>query len=193
MLSAEIDKLRESLSCVTYRGDQHTHILIEEIDVSAKLRKVTLATPNGDWISINPDKGRGKSAKMSPLLAVSDNHSAKHGHHCACDNVVFLVRDEKLTVIYIDLKSNNPTGYANQFKSTRQFVRYAIALIEEFHAQKLTITDERYIVLWGGKPTPLNKKTTVAKPKNSTKTAPDKAYKLEVPDDAKIYLKELLS
>lgn len=193
MLSAKIDKLRESLSCVTYRGDQHAHILIEETDVSAKLRKVTLTTPNGDWISINPDKGRGKLAKMSPLLAVSDNSNAKHGHHCACDNVIFLVRNDKLTVIYIDLKSNNPTGYANQFKSTRQFVHYAIALIEEFHALKLMITDERYIVLWGGKPTSLNKTTTVAKPEKLTKTAPDKAYKREISNGEKIYLKELLS
>ena len=193
MLSAKIDKLRESLSCVTYRGDQHTHVLIEETDVSAKLKKVTLETPNGDWISINPDKGRGRPAKMSPLLAVSGDNNTKHGHHCACDNVIFLVRDEKLTIIYIDLKSSNPTGYANQFKSTSQFVRYAIALIEEFHAHKLTITDERYVILYGGKPATLNKKTTVAKLEKLANTAPNKAYKREVPDGAKIYLKEFLS
>ncbi len=189
MLSAKIDKLRESLSCVTYRGDQHTHVLIEETDVSAKLRKVTLAIPNGDWISINPDKGRGKAARMSPLLAVK----GKHGHHCACDNVIFLVRDEKLTIIYIDLKSNNPIDYANQFKSTRQFVRYAIALIEEFHSQKLTIMDERYVILYGGKQATLNKKTTVDKLGKLAHTAPNRAYKREVLDNAKIYLKELLS
>lgn len=193
MLSAELDRLRESLSCVNYRGDQHTHILVEEADELAKLKKVTLQIPNGNWISINPDKGRGKPAKMSPLLAVSDKNHAKHGHHCACDNVIFLVRNHKLTVIYIDLKSNNPIGYANQFKSTRQFVRYAIALIEEFYAQKLIISDERYVILYGGKPITLNKKTTVAKLEKLTNTAPDKAYKREVSNGEKIYLKELLS
>ena len=193
MLSAKIDKLRESFSCVTYRGDQHTHILIEETDRLAKLQKISLAAPNGDWFSITPDKGRGKTATMSSLLAISDGGHIKHHHHCACDNVIFLIRDEKLTVIYIDLKSNNPTGYANQFKSTRQFVRYAIALIEEFHDQKLQITDERYVILYGGKPATLNKKTTVIKPERTTKTSPNSAYKREVLNGDRIYLKELLS
>lgn len=189
MLSDKMDKLRESLSCVNYRGDQHTNILIEEQDRLARLKKVTLKTSNGNWISICPDKGRGRMAQMSPLLASGHIHD----HHRACDNVIFLIRDEKLTVIYIDLKSNNPTRYTNQFKSTRQFVRYAIGLIEEFHAQKLTITNERYIILYGGKPTTLNKTTTVAKPEKLANTAPNKAYKREVLNDSHLYLKELLS
>lgn len=50
-LSVELEKLNTSLSCCTYRGDQHTHVIIEEQDLLAKLKKVTLIAPNGNWFS----------------------------------------------------------------------------------------------------------------------------------------------
>lgn len=189
MLSEEMAKLKQSFSCVTYSGDQHTHVSIFEQDVLAKLKKVTLSVNNGNWISICPDKGRGKSAKMSPLLS----SGTAHKHHCACDSVIFFVKNQKLTVIYIDLKSSKPTGYANQFKSTRQFVRYALALIEEFYAHKIAIIDERFVILYGGNQTAMLKTTTVARTKGLADSTPIKAYKREVINGSTIYLKELLS
>lgn len=189
MLSNGLDTLCDSFSCVNYRGDAHTHILIKETDLQAKLKKITLRSPTGNWFSIEPDKGRKSSAQMSPLLAVGVNHK----HHCACDSVIFVIRNEKLTVIYIDLKSGNPTGYANQFKSTRQFVRYALGLLEEFHSKKLAITEERYVIFYGGKSASLNKTTTIARTRKLATSLPDKAYKREVSNDAHIYLKELLN
>ena len=128
-LSAEQDALRSSLSCCTYRGDMHTHVLIEEHDILAKLKKVTLIAPNGDWFSFDPDKGRGRNALISPLLATGKMHD----HHRACDCVVLVRRAGRLIALYIDLKSEAPKGYAGQFKSTRQFVRYALGLLAEFH------------------------------------------------------------
>jgi len=56
-LSTEMEKLHASLSCCTYRGDQHTHVLIQEHNAQAKLKQVRLNTPNGDWFSFDPDKG----------------------------------------------------------------------------------------------------------------------------------------
>lgn len=195
-LSVELDNLKNSLSCVTYNGAQHTHVLIEENDAAASLKKVTLHAPAGDWFSFNPDDGRkcrrldrkSNLVLMSPLLAVGE-----HDHHCACDAVVLVRRVDKLTVLYIDLKSSNPTGYSKQFKSTRQFVRYALALLTEFHEQKLTIVEERFIILHGGKGPLLNKTTTVPKVKAIGKTAPNDAYKRHVPDKARLHLKELLA
>lgn len=188
-LSAQLRSLQDSLSCCTYNGAQHTHVLISETDPSAKLKSVTLIAPAGDWFSFDPDKGRGKAAQMSPLLATG----AAHDHHRACDCVILVNRDGKLTALYVDLKSGNPIGYAGQFKSTRQFVRYALGLLEDFHNTKFTLTEERFVVLFGGKPALLQKTTTVPKLERLGKTRPDKPHKREVPQPAKLYLKELLA
>jgi len=187
MLANAMVRLKDSLTCITYNGAQHTHILIEEANVAAKLKKVTLLAPNGDWFSFNPDKGRGKAALMSPLLA-----TGVHDHHRACDCVVMVNRNGLLTVVYVDLKSGNPVGYAGQFKSTRQFVRYVLGLLEEFHQERLEIADERYVILHGGKTTLLNKTTTIPKIEKMGKSKPDAAHKREVTNPARLYLKELL-
>ena len=103
MLASGMDKLRNLLSCNTYNGAQHTHILIEEADAAAKLKKVTLLAPKGDWISFDPDKGRGTAALMSPLFSVG----RVHDHHRACDSVIMVNRNGQLTIVYLDLKSGN--------------------------------------------------------------------------------------
>lgn len=188
-LSVELEALRASLSCGTYRGDQHTHVLIEEHDAQAKLRKVTLQAATGDWFSFDPDSGRCKTGLMSPLLTTGKQHD----HHRACDCVVLIRRNGELTALYLDLKSGNPVGYSGQFKSTRQFVRYALGLLAEFHGHALTLTEERYVVLYGGKPAPINKTPTVPKMNRIDKTQPDKPHKREVSHPCRLYLKELLA
>lgn len=185
-LSAPLQDLHDSLSCCKYRGDQHSDLLIEENDAQAVLKKVTIKCHNGDWFSFDPDKGRGKPGLMSALLATGD----KIPYHRACDAVILILRETQLTAIYFDMKSGNPIGYAGQFKSTRQFVRYVIGLLNEFHDHNVKLTDERFVVLYGGKPIPLNKKPTV--PTRMTKTAPDDAHKREVPNGATLYLREFL-
>ena len=188
-LSAELDALHSSLSCCSYNGSQHTHVLIEERDVLAKLKKVTLLAPPGDWFSFDPDKGRGKPPLMSPLLATG----AQHDHHRACDCVVVVNKGGKLTVLYVDLKSESPKGYSGQFKSARQFVRYACGLLKEFHDHDLTVVEERFVVLYGGATTSINKKTTVPKKVSLKKMEPTNPLKREVQNDAKLYLREFLA
>jgi hypothetical protein len=117
-LTAQLQQLHDSLSCCTYNGAQHTHVLIKENDGAAKLKNVTLTSPAGDWFSFDPDKGRGKTKQMSPLLATG----SEHHHHRACDCVVLVNRGKQLTALYVDLKSASPKRYSSQFKSTRQFV-----------------------------------------------------------------------
>ncbi len=188
-LTAPLQQLHDSLSCCTYNGTQHTHVLIKETDPTAKLNSVTLSAPAGDWFSFNPDKGRGKTAQMSPLLATG----AAHDPHRACDCVVLIYRGGQLVALYVDLKSGNPVGYSGQFKSTRQFVRYALGLLDEFHGTKLTLAEERFVVLYSGKTALLNKTTTVPKLEKLGKTQPDKPHKREVSNPAWLYLKELLT
>lgn len=185
-LSDELQKLHDSLSCCIQNGAQHTHIVIEETDSKAVLKKVTLEAPNGDWFAFDPDKGRGKLAQMSPLLATGANHD----HHRACDCVVLIRKDNQLTALYIDLKSGNPDGYSGQFQSTRQFVRYAMGLLEEFHQIKLKLSNERFVILYGGKQTSINKTTTVHKPSRSRA---DSAHKRAVLNQTTLYLKEFLN
>ena len=187
-LTAQLQQLHDSLSCCTYNGAQHTHVLIKETATEAKLKSVTLLAPTGDWFSFDPDKGQGKSRQMSALLATG----AGHNHHRACDCVVLVNRGGQVKVLYVDLKSGNPDGYSGQFKSTRQFVRYALGLLEEFHGAKFTLAEERFVVLYGGKPALLNKTTTVPKLEKFGKTQPNKPLKREVPQPARLYLKELL-
>jgi hypothetical protein len=187
-LSRATSTLLASLSCSTANGAQHTHVLIKETDASATLRKVRLIAPSGDWIAFNPDKGRGRAGQMSALLATGPAHD----HHRACDCVVVVNRGDHLTVLYVDLKSGNPKGYAGQFKSTKQFVRYVLGLADEFHGLKWSKVDERYVVLFGGRPSPLNKRTTVPRARTLGPSRPDRAAKREVHDGAALFLKELL-
>lgn len=195
MLDPRMAKLQNSLSCCTFNGGQHSHILIKEDDASAKLKKVTLLAAGGDWISFNPDEGRkckrldkkSNLVLMSPLLSIDG-----HEHHRACDCVVVVNRNGSLTILYIDLKSANPIGYSGQFKSTRRFVRYAIDLQAEFHESDLKIAEEKYVIIYGGQKRLIGKKTTVQKLNSATKSRPDAARKIEVENASKLYLKQLL-
>lgn len=187
-LMERLEILRISLSCCNYRGDQHTHILISENDPSATLKRVTLRVPNGDWFSFDPDRGRGKKALMSPLLT----SGAGYAHHRACDCVVLIAKENEIKALYIDLKSGNPTGYSGQFKSTRQFVRYILGLLEDFHGYKFLL-EERFVVLYGGKHVLIQKKPTVPKTGKIKKTQPDKPYKRDLPNNCTIFLKELMA
>lgn len=197
-LSSEMNYLMNSLSCVLHNGAQHTNIQIVEHDSSAKLRKVSLKTsPNGDWFCFCPDEGRkckhihGSAKKvivMSPLLKIAPNLK----HHCACDSVLFFKKNEKLIVVYMDLKSGNPTGYENQFKSTRQFVRYLVSLCEEFVNTTISIDEERYVIFYSGDVLPSLRKTTTTPKSNIKQSKPDRAYLRLVKNNDTLYLDELL-
>lgn len=185
-LSAPLLYLHDSLTCCKYRGDQHSDLIIEEGDSQAELKKVTIRYRNGDWFSFDPDKGRGKASQMSALLVPGE----KFSHHRACDAVILVRRENGLSAIYFDMKSGNPVGYSGQFKSTRQFVRYAIGLLNDLTDHTLELTEERFVVLYGGKPLSLNKKPTI--PTRVSRTEPNLAHKREVPNNASLFLAEFL-
>lgn len=196
MLSPAMVRLKDALSCITYNGAQHTHIQIDEADVGATLRRVTLVAPQGDWISLDPDNGRkcsrlepgSRVVVMSPLLAIEG-----HDHHRACDAVVVVNCQGALTLVYIDLKSSSaPVGYAGQFKSTRQFMQYALGVLKEFHGDRLTIAKERYVILHGGRKPLLDKRPSVSAVGKIGDTSPEDPYKKMVSNGGLVYLKELI-
>lgn len=186
-LTSGLEKLRESLSCCTYNGSQHTEILITEEDTQAKLKKATIHMGGGDWFSFCPDKGRGKKKIMSPLLTCNE----RFNHHRACDCVIVICNSGNLDIIYIDLKSGNPVGYANQFKSTKQFVYYAVSLLREFNDEKLKVSRERFVILHGGDIS-IKKTPTTPLKKQSPGSTPDNALKFLITNGGHVYLKQIL-
>lgn len=204
-MSQAMQDFRAMLSCVRFNGEQHTHIQITETDHSAILKKVNLMVPNGDWFSVEIDNGRkcvsNKTSKgkcnavvMSPLLSIGSNFK----HHCGCDSVVVQHKEGKLDILYIDLKSGNPTGYANQFKSSRQFMRYAVNLLEEFFGHQLDIDKERFLVFHSGKINIAKQTTSFAKRVSANQynqgRQPDDARKeiVEIPQKRTLYLNQFI-
>ena len=190
-MNPDLQKLKETLSCVSYSGDQHTDIKIKESDVLAQLKTLNIKASNGDWFVFDPDKGRGKPALMSPLLASGSSHQ----HHRACEAVMVVLKPEGLNLIFIDLKSSAPSGFAGQFQSTRQFTRYLLGLLKEFHSISFKTMNERFIVFYTSKTSKilLAKKPTILSFSKRSSSDPKAAQKELVHDGATLYLKQLLA
>ena len=176
---------------MTYSGEKHTHIKIKETDPLAQLKTLNIKAPNGDWFAFDPDKGRGKAALISPLLSIGKIHD----HHRACDAVIAVLKSDGLHLIFIDLKSNNPVGYAGQFQSTSQFASYLLGLLKEFHSIVFEAIHERFIVFHTSKAKRvlLDKKPTVFNCSSRSSSNPKAAQKELVHDGATLYLKQLLA
>lgn len=178
-------------TCVTYRSDQHTNAKIKETNRSAQLKTVNIEAQNGDWFVFDPDRGRGKPPKMSPLLTVGGEHQ----HHRACDAVIFVLKDHILRIIFVELKSGMPRDYVGQLQSTRQFAKYLLGLLGEFHEISFQEVEERFILLHTAKAKKvlLNKKPTYWNSKKSFSNDPKNPQKELVEDGVTIYLKQLLN
>lgn len=183
----------DSLACVDYSGDRHTDAIIKEAAPSAQLKTVNIHASNGDWFVFNPDKGRGKPPKMSPLLKVGEAHQ----HHRACDAVIVVLKDGVLRIVFIELKSGSPRAgdYVKQFQSTRQFSKYLLGLLGEFHELYFQEVEERFILFHTGKTNKvlINKKPTSWSSKSSSSIDPKTPQKELVNDGVTIYLKQLLA
>ncbi|MBI3775454.1 MAG: hypothetical protein HY273_07865 [Gammaproteobacteria bacterium] len=183
--------LMDSLACVDYSGDRHTDAIIKEAAPSAQLKTVNIRASSGDWFIFNPDKGRGKQSKMSALLSVGGGHQ----HHRACDAVIVVLKDGVLRTVFIELKSGSPRAgdYVKQFQSTRQFAKYLLGLLDEFHEIRFQ-QEERFILLHTTKTKKilLDKKPTYQGGNKSFSKDPKNPHKELVNDGVTIYLKQLL-
>lgn len=78
-MSECFDLLKDSFSCVEFRGEQHAHVMIKEPGAEAKLNKVTINMGTGSWFSIDPDRGRGGLLKFRHFyLLVRIFHITEH-------------------------------------------------------------------------------------------------------------------
>jgi hypothetical protein len=188
-LNGKLSNFKASLSCVSYCSSQHSEIKVKETDVLAQLKTLNIKAQSGDWFVFQPDKGRGKSAIMSPLLAIG-----AHDHHKACDAVIVVLDGNRLVLLFIELKSSAPKGFIAQFRSSRQFTKYTLGLLGEFHNESFEEVQERFFVFH----TPPRKKLSIAKTRTkltsnpSQPTKPDEPQRILIQDGATIYLKELL-
>jgi hypothetical protein len=148
---AILDAMKSLLQCILADGSQHSHVILQENDPAAKLKKLTLSELSGGILVIGPDQGRvinDKSGKkvaecLSPLFCVSSTHD----HNRACDAVlVRLAADGKVEIFYIDLKSDSPSGYVSQFQSTRCFMHYACHILRDLYNESADIGRERFVI-----------------------------------------------
>lgn len=191
MTPAAID-LQSMLSCVTYTGAAHTNILIKETDPAAKLRLINVQAPLGDWLAFDPDKGRGRPPVMSKLLRVG----AGLHHHKACD-AVFVVIDavsNSCKLVFIDLKSDAPSGFKEQFQSTYRFTMYMLGLLEEFFGHSFDLIECRFFLLHTGssRKALLNKRPTLSGWKNRASNDPRNPQMELVNNGQRLYLKQFL-
>lgn len=180
-----INALKKLLSCEYVDGSSNAHAILEEKDPQAKLKKLTLSHIGPGMLLLHVDAGRkfqyncGQQKKeatigMSPLFVTDGSHDCHRG----CDAVLIReLDDQRCEIYYIELKSDDPSEFAGQFRSTRCFMRYLEALLEEFWQIKNMITKEQFMVF--------HTDTKNAKPslgKQRTRLSPKSANRPEVPE-----------
>jgi len=143
-LTNGLDAIKALTSCLQADGSQVSHVILEEKDPKAKLKKLTISDLDSNVVVLATDEGRKRNqvACMSPLF--SDD--GKYDQNRACDAVFIRKSDDGYQVCYVDLKSDSPSGFEGQFKSTQCFIGYVCALSDKLCQQPLKIIRERYVV-----------------------------------------------
>lgn len=152
-----IQAIEELLSCKSVSGNTASDAILKESDALAILQKLTLTDLKAGMLVLHIDEGRKvfpeKAAGDKPVAVCMSplfNTAGIHDYNRGCDAVLVKVSRENdrevCKLLYIELKSHKPAGFAGQFRSTRCFFRYVKALIEEFWELEMNITSERFVV-----------------------------------------------
>ncbi|MEO6422872.1 MAG: hypothetical protein ABIR84_09395 [Candidatus Nitrotoga sp.] len=140
----ELDALRALLGCIQADGTHVSDAMLEEKQ-EAKLKKLTVSELAPGMLLLSTDEGRKRnkgSACMSPLFA----NDGKYDQNRACDAVLVRKGVTGFDICYIELKSDKPSGYSGQFKSTRAFMKYVVDLANTLCNLPINITRERFVV-----------------------------------------------
>lgn len=139
-----LDAVRALLSCVQADGAQSSDALLEEKN-EAKLKKLCISELKPGMLLLSTDEGHkqgGAAICMSPLFATD----GKFEQNRACDAVLLRKADDGYHVCYIELKSDAPSGFEGQFKSTECFMHYVKHLALSLCQQPIEITRSRFVV-----------------------------------------------
>lgn len=140
-----LDIIEILLSCVHSNGKHASDAYLIERERVAKLKKVHLSGLTPGMLLLAIDERRkidNRNICMSPLFSPSEIFD----HNRACDYVLLKQDAEGIHVYYIELKSDNPSGFAGQFKSTQCFMRYVFDLVENICTVRLKKGREKFIV-----------------------------------------------
>ncbi len=148
-LTDELDAMRVLLSCIQADGCHVSHVNIEEKDELAKLKRLCLSELKPQMLvlaidearKVKNDKNQTLRVCMSPLFSEQD-----YGHNKACDAVLLRKTEAGIEIYYIDLKSDNPSGFERQFKSSQCFMRYLFDLAKSLCNIEIQIIKERFII-----------------------------------------------
>lgn len=165
-MSDVIQALRELLDSKVIINDY----VIKEDSNNAKLTRLTISGTSNNMLLLGIDQGRRyfdkrKKLVMNCLSPLFNRDKNCKGHNQACDAV--LVHEhtnkdgqKKLDFYYLELKSDKPTGYTEQFISTQCFMHYILKILERMYDIKLnSLLNEKFIIFYTS---PMRKTTTTA-------------------------------
>jgi hypothetical protein len=176
--SKALDKLKKLLNCP--KNDKDTTVCIEH-DKNSKLKKLHISELNSKMLLLQLDNGLKKHhcIGFTPLFHALDDCD----HNRVCDAVLLKATEKGLAVTYLELKSDNSTGYVGQFKSTSCFMKYLEELLKNICNINSKIYSQRYVVFHtdsqnAGRGGFQLRKTTQFNP--TMPNTPDKAHKYVV-------------
>ncbi len=143
-LTNGLEAIKVLLSCVQADSSHVSHVIVEEKQTEAKLKKLTISELAPGVIVLATDEGRKRTPLvcMSPLFA----DDGKYDQNRACDAVFIRKAEHGYEICYVELKSDSPSGYEGQFKSTQCFMAYVSALSKSLCQHPINFTRERYVV-----------------------------------------------
>jgi len=140
----DLDAIQAILGCVKANGSQVSDVWLEEKD-EAKLKKLRISALEPGMLLLATDECRKRekaAACMSPLFSTD----GKYDQNRACDAVLLRKTNNNYQICYIELKSDAPSGYEGQFKSTRCFMRYLAELTLQLCGYKILVDRERFVI-----------------------------------------------
>ncbi|MFK5971117.1 MAG: hypothetical protein QM487_13495, partial [Candidatus Marithrix sp.] len=101
-------------------------VTIHETDSNAILKTVTIAGLDINYsFAFNIDISNDKNYVLSSFL------NDKYGLRKVCDGIIFTLVENKLIVYLCELKSTDPKGYVNKFRSSETFIFYLEKVAKE--------------------------------------------------------------
>lgn len=139
--SKALEKLKKLLNCP--KNEQNTTVCIEH-DKNSKLKKLNISELNSKMLLLQLDNGLKKHncIGFTPLFNALDDCD----HNRVCDAILLKATEKGLAVTYLELKSDDSTGYVGQFKSTSCFMKYLEEILKNICNINSKIYSQRYVV-----------------------------------------------